>query len=79
MLAIAIKLKVNTPKVIVFLNSAIFLRMRHHDLFNLHSHTYCFLEKKTVGQIFCYDWEEISEKMSEKFEKNNKQPFYYII
>ena len=55
MLAIAIKLKVNTAKVIVFFNSAIFLRMRHHGLFNLHGHTYCLFEKKTVGQIFCYD------------------------
>ena len=37
-----------------------------------------FSKKKVVGQIFCFDWEEISEKISEQIERNNKKPFYYI-
>ena len=35
-----------------------------HGLLNLHGRTYTFSKKKIVGQIFCFDWEEISEKMS---------------
>ena len=34
-------------------------------------YTAAHIEKKIVGQIFCFDWEEISEKMSKQFEKNN--------
>ena len=37
-----------------------------HGLLNLHGRTYYLFKKKKkiVAQIFCFDWEEISEKMS---------------